>query len=396
MYYRQPRYYGDFHCIGGGCNFTCCANWRIDWKKDEIDKVKSAPECSQELKELCERSFKYDEDIQKYVVVFGEDGRCPFLTEDNFCRIQRELGAEYLSHTCYFYPRDYLVIGSAVYRCCHMSCGEVMKKLLNDEKSMDLVNVEVREREDVTVPIMDHPDNVARYPAMKYSAEIKEFFYEIISDKKNSLETSFVLGALAAQSLSKIVAAKQYDRIPEAVKSLKAQMHNGAQLRSIENIQPNYNIKLGIVDKTLREFFSSNMIASLSDSDGIPNIDTYKRAEHLLEKEFEDRPFVLRNMALNLMLELNIPFKLEDNTFFENYSVFVMSYAFIRHNALTVMAYNDRLSDDKRINPENVISVFNAILSRRFCHSTENLNRILKRMQDFNLTSPAYLALLVK
>ncbi len=396
MYYRQPRYFGDFNCVGGTCSYSCCIGWRIDWKEEEIDKVKNAPGCSQELKELCERSFEYNEDAKIYNVVLRENGRCPFLTEDNFCKIQRELGAEYLSHTCAFYPRDYLVIGSAVYRCCRMSCAEVMKKLLRDEKSMDMVNVGVRVTENAQVGILDNPISVAKHPELKYGAEIREFFYEIMADKRNTLETSIILGALAAQSLTKLVSAKQYDRIPEAIKSLKAQMRNGAQLKSIENIQPNYNIKLGIVDKVLREFFSSSVMVSLSDNDGKPNIDIYKRAECLLEKEFESHPFAWRNMMLNLLLELNIPFKLENNTFFENYSIYVMCYALIRHNALTIMTFNDRLNEDKHINAENVIMTFNTILSRRLCHNSENLKRILLRMQSLNLTSPAYLALLVK
>ncbi len=396
MFYRQPRYFNDFHCVGGTCSYSCCINWRIDWKGEEIDKVKNAPNCSQELKELCERSFGYNEEINKYVVVLGEKGRCPFLTEDNFCRIQRELGAEYLSHTCSFYPRDYLAAGPAVYRCCHMSCAEVMKKLFNDEKSMDLINVNIRVTQIINVGMLDNPISVEKHPELKYGSEIKEFFYEIIADKKLPLETSIILGALAAQALTKLVHAKQYDRIPEAIKSLRSQMHNGAQLNSIENIRTNYNIKLGITDKLFRNYFSTSVTSSLVDNEGKLNIDIYRRAEYLLEQEFESRPFIWRNIALNLLLELNIPFKLEDNTIFENYSLFVISYAFIRYNALTIMGFNNRLSEDKRVNVENVMITFNALLSRTLCHRFDNLKQILLDLQSLKMTSPAYLALLVK
>lgn len=396
MFYRQPRYFNDFRCVGGTCSYSCCINWRIDWSGEEIDKVKNAPECSQELKELCERSFEYNEEVERYVIVIGEKGRCPFLTEDNFCRIQRELGAEYLSHTCSFYPRDYLVIGSTVYRCCHMSCLEVMKKLFNDEKSMDLINMNIKVPETLKIQILDNPISVAKHPELHYGAEIKEFFYEIIADKKFSLETSIILGALAAQSLTKLVNAKQYDKIPEAIKSLRSQMHSGAQLNSIENIRTNYNIKLGITDKLFRNYFSTFVTSSLVDNEGKLNIDIYRCAECLLEQEFESRPFIWRNIALNLLLELNIPFKPNDNTIFENYSLFVISYAFIRYNALTVMGFNYRLSEDKRINVENVMVTFNTLLSRTLFHRFDNMKQILLDLQRLKMTSPAYLALLVK
>ena len=396
MYYRQPRYFNDFKCAGGTCSYSCCIGWRIDWEEQEVDKVKNAPGCSQELKDLCEKCFEYREETKKYAVVLGEKDRCPFLTEDNFCKIQRELGAEYLSHTCASYPRSYLIIGDVAYRHCNMSCPEIMKKLFNDAKSMDMLNADIRTAQRIIVDILNNPESVAEHPELKYAAEIKEFFYDIISDKKLPLETSIILGALAAQSLTKIVNAKQYDMIPEALKSLRAQMHNGAQLKSIENINPNYNIKLGIVDKLLREVFSTSVMVSLNDDEGVLNIDIYRRAEYLLEKEFESRPFVWRNIALNLLLELKTPFKLKDNTIFENYSLFVISYALIRHNALTVVEFNDRADEDTHFNTQEAMFTFNSALSRRLCHNNDRLKIVLKRLQDFKISSPAYLALLVK
>ncbi|MBD5384028.1 MAG: hypothetical protein HDR72_03400 [Ruminococcaceae bacterium] len=120
MYFRQPRYFGDFKCIGGTCTNSCCIGWRIDWHKNEIDKITDAPECSEELRELVGKSFVKIENSDKYIVALGAGGRCPFLTEDNFCRIQRELGAEYLSNTCSIYPRHHIIAGDAVYRYCNM------------------------------------------------------------------------------------------------------------------------------------------------------------------------------------------------------------------------------------------------------------------------------------
>ena len=44
MYCRQPKYYGEFKCIGPECTANCCYGWRINWKKGEIDKVKKRAE----------------------------------------------------------------------------------------------------------------------------------------------------------------------------------------------------------------------------------------------------------------------------------------------------------------------------------------------------------------
>ena len=56
---------------------------------------------------------------------------------------------------------------------------------------------------------------------LKFREELMEFFYEIISDKKHDVETSIILGALAAQKLSQI-AARGADGINSALSCLSA------------------------------------------------------------------------------------------------------------------------------------------------------------------------------
>ena len=416
MFYRQPNYFNDFKCVGGTCTNSCCIGWCIDWSEKEIDKIKNAPKCSPELKELCEKSFMYDEKRKKYVVILEKTNRCPFLTEDNFCKIQKELGAEYLGVTCTIYPRHYLKTGFAIYRHCNMTCPEIMNKLLNDDQCMNMINMDRKSRKPLKIgSTLDSRDNLAKHPEQKYAGKIIEFFYEIISDKELPLESCIILGALVAQSLTKLVEAKQYDRIPEAITSLKAQMRNPEQLKSIKNIKPNYNVKLGVTDKLIREFASSRTVDTFIDGDGKPNIDFYNRAELLLDKQFESRQFAWRNIALNLLLELNVPFKLAESTILENYSVFVMSYVFLRYSALTVESHNDKINKEydnevsdsgntiklkfkvrREIDTEDYIIRFGATLSRFLCHNDERLKSILQRLKDLGMTSPAYLALLVK
>ena len=107
MYYRQPKYYGEFKCIGSECTANCCYGWKIEWTKDEVDKVKNAPNCSAELKEKIENCFVPDanKDENAFLIYFDERGSCPCVTEEGLCSVQKELGAEYLSLTCTIYPR---------------------------------------------------------------------------------------------------------------------------------------------------------------------------------------------------------------------------------------------------------------------------------------------------
>ncbi len=174
MYYRQPRYFEEFKCVGGTCSNSCCVGWDIFWRKNEIDKVINAPNCSAELKELMETSFhpakNRDEDM--LTVTLGEKRRCPFLTEDNFCRIQRELGAEYLSVVCGVYPRSHIITKDVCYNYCYMSCPTVMHKLLNEDKSADLINVPIKEHTTLKNIFTFDDKTKSSHPETNYHSEI--------------------------------------------------------------------------------------------------------------------------------------------------------------------------------------------------------------------------------
>lgn len=403
MYYRQPRYFGDFHCIGNACPDNCCYGWRIDWTAEEVNKLKNAENISPELKELVEKSFKENTDLEgQYQIKFDENGRCSFLAEDGLCRIQRELGVEYMSETCMVYPRKYIVVGDSVNSFCNMSCREVVTRLINDEKAMDLVNLPVKEEKTLRKNVsFDTPEKLALYPERKYRKELMTFFYDILSDKRHDVETNIVLGALAAQSLTKLVDNREIDRIPEALKSLKAQMHNAAQLKMIENIKPNYHLRFGMVGHLMKTMVGFSVVNALNDETGTPNIDYYNTAYTKLNEIFKDRPFYLRNIALNLLFELDVPFKYSDSTIFENYSLFVVSYACIKLNMISIAGSDDELS----ISVQNQVFHYKgderfvgltAIFCRAICQSDIKGELLLAYLRELKITSPAYLALLVK
>lgn len=100
MKITTPFYYKDFKCIAGACTDTCCAGWDVD-----VD----------------EASYKYYKSVKgsfgkrlKSVMVKSEEGgctftlnngRCPFLNDENLCDLYIALGEENLCDTCAEFPR---------------------------------------------------------------------------------------------------------------------------------------------------------------------------------------------------------------------------------------------------------------------------------------------------
>ncbi len=113
----RPDFYKEFQCIGSACGDTCCAQWEI-----EVDET-SAERYAAEQGPLAE-------DFKKYLVRNEEenyfrltrDRRCPFLNEENLCRMILTLGEDALCDICREHPRfyhwfgDYTEVGLGL--CC--------------------------------------------------------------------------------------------------------------------------------------------------------------------------------------------------------------------------------------------------------------------------------------
>ena len=396
MYYRQPQYYKDFQCIGSACMDNCCFGWRIDWTKEEVDKVLNAENISPELKSLVESSFVPNEAKPgSFQIKLDERAACPFQTGEKLCRIQGELGAEYLSRTCTVYPRQQQITPNAIYRHCKTSCPVIIDKLLNDESSADLVNANAE-------AILKNKIFVGEAVSeVDYSAELLEFFYKLISDKKIPLETAIILGALAAQKLTEIVAAKNYRMIPEALKAFQKQFHNAEQLKAIDNIKPNYHLKFAFLAEIIERIIFNGATALLKDQTGTPNVDLYALGEQRLHEILGGREHFLRNLALNMLLEFNVPFKFADKTIFENYSLFVAAFGCLKLNLIAVCSTDKAINfrtfnqEFKYIGDDKLIGM-SAIICRGICQSEDKACAIIARLAENKFTTPAYLALLVK
>ena len=383
QFYRQPKYYKDFACIGGNCPMNCCFGWRINWTNEEVEKLKNA-DCSEHLRELINSAFKENGDI--YKIKMNEKNKCPLLTEDNFCSIQREIGAEYLSEVCMKYPRKSRVTGSVALNYCYLSCYQVIHTLCNTDKCMVLENYLPKAKK---VRSSDTYSEKAflEHPEIKYDHDIFEFLYEIISDNSYSVETAVTLGAVAAQSISKLVDSGAYDKIPGNISALKEQLKNPDQIKKLEELKPNYAVKLGFVQEINKNVIKSNIMDIISE-DGVVNIDKYNYGMKMFNEYFADRPFAMRNIALNLLLELSMPFRDVGISIFENYCYYAAAFAMYKMIAATAFL-------GKTDSYMNFISS-SAYLSRRFAHNNENVKRIINVFKELNCASPAYIALILK
>ena len=94
----RPTYVAAFKCDGKACEARCCRDWRIVVDEETRQKYLRLPAAARE------KFFKHvDESAQ--VLKLKRSGVCPFLNENFLCKLQLELGEDFLTAICQSFPR---------------------------------------------------------------------------------------------------------------------------------------------------------------------------------------------------------------------------------------------------------------------------------------------------
>ena len=120
-----PDYYKEFTCVGGACPDTCCAQWEVVVDDDTAALYASTPG---DFGERLRAAMTLDEDGDR-ILKFSQ-GRCPLLTEDFLCSVQKALGHKALCKTCREFPRlcqDYTLFRE---HSLSLSCPEAARLIL--------------------------------------------------------------------------------------------------------------------------------------------------------------------------------------------------------------------------------------------------------------------------
>ena len=84
----------DFSCKASYCTDNCCIGWGIDIDDKTLDKYSKY-----------DKEFLNNIDFKNSSIRMQENGRCPFLNENNLCKIIIEKGYDDLSYICKNHPK---------------------------------------------------------------------------------------------------------------------------------------------------------------------------------------------------------------------------------------------------------------------------------------------------
>ena len=250
---------------------------------------------------------------------------------------------------------------------------------------IDTLNKIVKKNEFISV--VDSFDDT-NHPELKYHQELFELFYDIISDDSHSLETSIVLGAVAAQGLTKIVNLGRYSEIPDYIRDIKKQLNDPDQIKKIEGSEPNTEFRLSFADALNKVIFKLNIMGVIEE-EGKISIKKFLEGERKFGEAYADRPFALRNIALNLLMEIKVPFHDISAGIYENYCFFAVAVAAIKFVAASLYVAEK--------NQDAGFKKLSAFVSRKFAHDhAVKVKKVMELLDLGHCSSPGNLVLILK
>jgi len=138
---KTPRYLANFTCLADRCPETCCGGWNITvdkWTYKKYRQLQNHP-LGAKLRESVKKVAQAT-DANFALVKLDEGGQCGLL-DGGLCSIHAQLGPQYLSDTCRYYPRSYTEQGDELVMHGTLSCPETARLALQDPDAMELVEV---------------------------------------------------------------------------------------------------------------------------------------------------------------------------------------------------------------------------------------------------------------
>ncbi|PKH24715.1 lysine-N-methylase fliB [Enterobacterales bacterium CwR94] len=135
----EPAFVAAFQCAGSACPDHCCKGWRIDIDKPTYNKYVKSKHIA--IKEIAAENLLLDKTSHAKwarVKLNPTTGNCPFLDAERLCEVQKNLGAQALSHTCSTYPRQQRQFRNESQNMLTLSCPEAARNLLMQPDAMDI------------------------------------------------------------------------------------------------------------------------------------------------------------------------------------------------------------------------------------------------------------------
>lgn len=362
--YFQPEYVSKFKCDGQACGAHCCKYWRIDidkktYKKYERIKPKSAAD-------KITKCLVKGADGQ-YIFVLDENARCPMLTADNWCSIQKKYGEEYLSNTCVTYPRKTYLCGDFFERSLTLTCPVVAGQVLLNGEPMAFEWREVPEKIHSNLGRIHSPFAPVPQKLLKYVYQIQFAAISILQERSFSIDERLMILGFFFDKLDEIVSTDKLDEIenltafyvseqfllweaPNLIENINfdAREHMKIMINVFETLYKG-DSSFAVQDRIFIDAVIDSLEMRLDENDRISLdklVKSYNTLGNLRKEILKIFSTIFENYLVNEFFYGFYPWRFQ-NSIIHNYGIFLTSYKMLELIAVSVSLFNFKQNPDR-------------------------------------------------
>jgi lysine-N-methylase len=229
----MPKYVSRFSCIGGDCEDTCCAGWRVDLDKESFLHYQST--FDPVLRPLVTRHLKRNPDSRTQdlyghiAMVDSPCQECGFLSEAKLCLIQERLGESALSETCRTFPRTVRLVDGVHQMALTLACPEAARLALLQADAFEFV-CEPREVSQAGI----RETASAQGLPVEVMDEVRIFLFQLLRTGEMSLRERLAVIGLVCERVKALVLAHRPEGIPEVLAAVDRLLEDGTLLAPLE------------------------------------------------------------------------------------------------------------------------------------------------------------------
>lgn len=317
-----PLYVERFSCIGSACEDTCCAGWRVSIDKKtfktykQLENHKLTALLDSKVKRV--RSQASDSNFGR-IELNPQTAECPMI-EDQLCSIQKELGEDKLSNTCFSFPRVSTEVGGVYQQSLTLSCPEAARLALLADDAMEFKQSEITVR----------PETIEqRKPLLGLTSQqmndVRFFCIQLVKSPDLLLWQKLALLGVFCENLTEALKNGGQEKVYQIIEEMSHLFSSGQFFNLFENMKPQYEIQAvtfallwrlknqGLTSKYQREVHDSisKSLGASSESGKLPVSELtahYEKGVNRIPEALKDAPFFLENYVLNEMFRENFPF----------------------------------------------------------------------------------------
>lgn len=339
------------------------------------------------------RRNRQQKDASEYakIEMNSSTGECPFF-EERLCAIQGQLNEEWLSNTCFTYPRYTRKVEGYLEQNLTLSCPEAARQALLHADAFDFLPVSIQVRPALVETIA--PRKTLTTAQMH---EIRIFCLQLLQTPGEKTWRKLAALGVFCEMLQKTLQSGNPERVTALIQAAREQLNPQNIQGVFGDLQPSYEVQaltfmhllmlkpprgrspgdLAVheaIFKGLRGDASEPDAESEGTVDEAAVIEAYSRGIQQLETALEPVPWLFDHYVLNEMFREYFPFG--DSSPYEHYLRLVTRFGLVRFMLATQAA-----SADNSMDPANMARTIQ-VFCRRYQHDRHyaaQINGVLKR-----------------